>query len=102
MITTEIGAISLTENQILNWVQSGIWKRFSYINGQVFAVSESQPSKTEIDSFAAQLSVLPDTDPRVQVKSARRNRKQAIRAKLGLTRQEVKHLQELIQDGDDD
>jgi len=35
-------------------------------------------------------------------KNARRSRKQAIRTKLDITKAEIKHLKELLEDGDDD
>lgn len=63
MISTNIGAISLTNNQILNWSPSGIWVRFSYIGGEVIALSETQPSQNQINALIAELGALPDTVP---------------------------------------
>ena len=63
MITTNIGAISLTNNQILNYVPEGIWERFSYIGGEVIGVTETQPTQADIDALKAQLAALPDITP---------------------------------------
>lgn len=62
-IVTNVGSLSLTENQILNWAPSGIWLRFSYISGRVIAVSSSEPSRAEIEALRLALSSLPDTFP---------------------------------------
>ena len=63
MILTDIGQITLTENQILNWSASLPWIRFTYINGAVTAVSETQPSQAQIDQLKADLAALPNVVP---------------------------------------
>ena len=64
-IVTNIGQVSLTDNQILNYVPQGIWKRFSYIGGEVIGVSDIQPQQSDIDSLKEQLAALPDTIPQI-------------------------------------
>ena len=62
MISTNIGAVTLTDNQIKNWVPQGVWERFSFIGGEVIGVSETEPTQNDIDSFKVQLASLPDTE----------------------------------------
>jgi len=62
-VTTNVGQVQITENQMLNYAPSGVWKRFSYVDGVVYGVSEGQPSQNDIDALISQLSTLPDTVP---------------------------------------
>lgn len=62
-IVTNIGNVALTNNQILNWTPLGIWKRFSYINGEVLGVSDTEPQQGDIDTLKTQLASLPDVPP---------------------------------------
>jgi hypothetical protein len=55
--------MKLTENQIQNWTPFGIWKRFSYINGEVIGISETKPDAADILLFKQKLSELADTIP---------------------------------------
>jgi len=109
MITTNIGKIALTEKQVRNWIPSGVWKRFSYIEGEVIGVSEKAPQQSDIDSLIANLSALPDQEPQweVDAKNAKKIRKRqlldALATLTGLTRKQVlKCLVESVQDGNDD
>lgn len=63
MITTNIGKITLTENQILNYEPSGVFTGFSYVDEDVTAMSEVTPSQQDIDNFKSVLNGLPDTIP---------------------------------------
>jgi hypothetical protein len=63
MISTNIGAVTLTENQLLNYSPEGVWERFSYVGGEVIGVSETAPEQSDIDALKAQLALLPDTIP---------------------------------------
>lgn len=62
-VVTDCGQVTLTNNQILNYSPSGIWKRFSYVNGEVLGVSDAQPSQGDIDGLVSQLEALPDVTP---------------------------------------
>lgn len=66
-VNTNIGKVDLTENQILNWQPNGIWTMFSYVNGEVIAVSKDKPTSLQIDEFKAELNNLPNTLPEKQV-----------------------------------
>lgn len=62
-IATSLGQVALTENQILNWKPLGVWKRFSYISGEVLGVSDIEPSQSDIAELRADLVALPDVPP---------------------------------------
>jgi len=62
-IVTKIAAVPLTNNQILNWAPHGVWKRFSYVAGEVVGISDAQPSSADVDALKAALAALPDTVP---------------------------------------
>ena len=66
-ISTVIGAVTLTENQRMQWSvlnsngQTGIWIRFTYIDGVVTGISATNPQQSDIDSLVTQINSLPDT-----------------------------------------
>lgn len=68
-MNTNLGKIALTENQILNWKPSGIWEMFSYINGEVIAVSKIEPTQEQIISLKSELQALPDMEPKERVQA---------------------------------
>lgn len=69
MFQISLGTMHLTDNQILNWVPSGIWIRFHYIEKEVIAVSTIDPKPLDIDALRSELQDLPDT-PKIEIKSA--------------------------------
>lgn len=109
MISTNIGQFSLTDKQVRNFIPSGIWKRFSYINGEVIGVSDVQPIQTDIDFLISLLAALPDQEPQweVDAKNQKKSRKRqlldALATLTGLTRKQVlKCFVEIVNDLSDD
>ena len=62
-VVTDVGQVPLTENQLLNYAPFGIWKNFSYVEGEVLAVSSETPSEADISAFTKSLRELSDVTP---------------------------------------
>jgi hypothetical protein len=60
---TDLGAIVLTNNQILNWkpLITGIWTWLGYQEGHVMAQSDTAPQPSDITALQTALAALPDT-----------------------------------------
>jgi hypothetical protein len=61
----DLGAIALTNNQILNWapLKTGIWTWLGYIEGHVMAHASQDPTPEEISAMQAALAALPNVPP---------------------------------------
>lgn len=75
--------------------------RINTVSGKITSwegvVGVPQPDEATLSAWEQEL--IADKTDELQF---RKSRKQAIRQKLGLTKAEIKHLKELLEDGDDD
>ena len=101
---TKLGTITLTENQISGLVglKTDNIKGFCYWRGrrEIVVVSNNELTQQEKDELIAAIQALPYDE--TEEKKERRAKKKAVMQKLGLSKQQLKALIWLIQDGDDD
>jgi hypothetical protein len=96
-----LGKIGVTALQISNSHALAIdpIKGFGHSEDEVVVVATRNLTDEEKLNLINSLKSIPNTDIN---KEARKNRKKDIVQKLGLSKQEIRSLSELIQDGNDD
>ena len=62
-MNVDIGQITLTTNQKLNWQPSALWLSLHDYSGDIVMQASSQPTQADIDALKAQLAALPDVTP---------------------------------------
>jgi|GEM_PF-6152428 len=102
---TKLGNVALSPEQVSNIkliTHPKILGVTYWQGGGVVLVSKETLSDSEIDEVKVQLLALPKVFTRTQKETDRATEKGALMTKLGLTKQELKTMADLIRNGNDE